>query len=223
MPGAGQSVATVLQQQGLGCLLFPVVRHPGSNELGRLISQCQFMLISRRSGETDCSATWLAPGCAGPGWGGTCVCVGARVCVCARTCVHIWGRAQIRLCVCACAQPPPCTHAPVHLCTHAPTDTCTHAPTNVNIHMCMQPCTHAPRHTCTRGSGKPSSHQRHSSGCCRSGGPEQIKLVTRDGAATSPVQDRVSRSHEQRGTSDAKLPASDSWSSLNFCCRTSKG
>lgn len=45
-PGMGR-VATVLRERGLGCLLFPAMRHPGSNEAGRLISQCQFMLISR--------------------------------------------------------------------------------------------------------------------------------------------------------------------------------
>lgn len=175
MPGAGQNVATVLQQQGLGCLLFPVVRHSGSNELGRLISQCQFMLISRRSGETDSSATWLAPGCSGPRWGGTCVCMGARVCVCARTCVHIWahawGRAQI--CVCVCTAPP--MHPLVHTRTHEHVHPRTREHEHPHAHAAVHPRTHAPIHTCTRCSGKPSSHQRHSSGCCRLGGPEQIR------------------------------------------------
>lgn len=140
VPGVGQSVTTVLRQRGIGCLLFPVMRHPGCNELGRLISQCQFMLISWRSRETDSSATWLAPGCAGPGWGGTCVCgcthLGARACTsgCTPGCVHT----DIRLCVHMCV----CTR----IATRALVYACTHAHINMHTHAHMHPRTHTHAH-----------------------------------------------------------------------------
>ena len=82
VPGTGQSMATVLRQRELSCLLFPAMQFLGFNEPGRLISQCQFMLISQRNQETDSSATWHMRGC-------TCVCKGVCTPGCIRGCVHV--------------------------------------------------------------------------------------------------------------------------------------
>lgn len=88
-PAWGRAAA-VLRERGLGCLLFPAMRHPGSNEAGRLISQCQFMLISWRSQETDSSATWRVCMCVCVRtWVHACTYVYLYMCTTTHTCVHV--------------------------------------------------------------------------------------------------------------------------------------